>query len=152
MNSARDAVLARWHRMLALAPHERTWYRDRLREELQEQRRAVRCIHRLSETSDVLFSISRARHDGFPICSLPPLAASQHSLVYAYMLAKYTSRWGFYRTAAFLCDASHYRSVREVVNPNKDEKLVAVACRHGMDPTRFTRVGRVLRRVWPLLP
>lgn len=152
MNAARDTVFARWHKMLGLAHHERSWYRDRLREELEEQRRAITCIHRLSETSDVLFSISRARHDGFPICSLPPFAVSKHGLVYAYMLAKYSSRWSFYRTAAFLCDAPRCRSVGEVVNPNKDEKLVGVACRHRIDPTRFARVGRALRRVWPLLP
>jgi hypothetical protein len=68
------------------------------------------------------------------------------------MLAKYTLRWKFYRTAAILCSAPHYDLVREVVNPSKDHKLDEVASRHQIDPVEFERVGRQLRRVWPLLP
>jgi hypothetical protein len=73
-------------------------------------------------------------------------------MVYAYMLAKYTLRWKFYRTTAILCNAPHYDLVREVVNPSKDHKLDEVASRHQIDPVEFERVGRRLRRVWPLLP
>jgi hypothetical protein len=46
----------------------------------------------------------------------------------------------------------HYDLVREVVNPSKDHKLDEVASRYQIDPVEFKRVGRQLRRVWPLLP
>ena len=50
--------------------------------------------------------------------------------VFAYMLAKFTLRWKFYRTAPIICNAPHYDSVRKVVNPSKGQKLEEVASRH----------------------
>ena len=147
------ALLKRWHKMLNLSRQSpSSWYRDRLREELLEHRLAQTSWQKLSEASDVFFSISRAQYDGFPVRNLPPFVAPRHTLVYAYMLAKYTLRWKFYRTAATKCNASNYDSVREVVNPSKDRKLEEVASRHQIDPAEFKRVGRRLRQVWPLLP
>jgi hypothetical protein len=148
-----NALLRPWHRMLGLSRQSPpSWYRDRLREELRERRTAKTPWQKLSETSDVFFSISRARYDGFPIRKLPPFVASRHVLLYAYMLAKYTLRWQFYRTAAIFCNIRHYNLMREVVNPSKDHKLDEVASRYQIDPVEFKRVGRRLRRVWPLLP
>ncbi|CAZ84861.1 unnamed protein product [Tuber melanosporum] len=147
-----DALLRRWHRMLGLSRQSPpSWYRDRLREELQERRTAKTSLRKFSETSDVIFSISRARYDGFPVRTLPPFVASRDALLYTYMLAKYTLRWKFYRTAAILCNAPCDK-VREVINPRKDHKLDEVASRYQIDPVEFRRVGRQLRRVWPLLP
>ena len=68
------------------------------------------------------------------------------------MLAKFTSRWEFYRVTAGFCSNSDYTSVREVVNPRKDQNLEDVASRHQIDPVEFKRIGRKLRQVWPLLP
>ena len=148
-----ETLLRRWHGMLGLSRQSpKSWYRDRLREELRERRAASTPLQKLSETSDVFFSIIRARYDGFPVKKLPHYNFSRHVLVYAYMLAKYTSRWSFYRTVASLCNAPHYTRVREVVNPSKDSKLKEVALRHQIDSMKFERVGRQLRRVWPLLP
>jgi hypothetical protein len=138
--------------MLGLAQQSPSWYRDRVREELQERRVATTSLQKLSETSDVFFSLSRAQYDGFPVRKLPPFITTRHALIYAYMLAKYSMRWKFYRAAATLCNAPHYARVREVVNPGKDHNLGEVASRHQIDPTEFKRVGRQLRRVWPLLP
>ncbi|KAB5511701.1 hypothetical protein GE09DRAFT_1067588 [Coniochaeta sp. 2T2.1] len=67
-------------------------------------------------------------------------------------VAKYTSRWSFYRPTALLYKAPRPLTVREVINPAKDSKLDEVAGRHGIDPVRFRRVGGGLRSVWPLLP
>lgn len=143
-----DVLLRRWHRMLGLSLQSpRSWYRDRLREELRERRLANTPLHKLSETSDVFFSISRAWYDGFPVRELPRFVTSRYVLVYAYMLVKYTSRWKFYRTVATLCNAPHYSQVREVVNPSKDHKLEEVACRHQIDPVEFKRISFQLRRV-----
>jgi hypothetical protein len=130
----------------------RRWYRARLREELHELRNAKTPLLKLSETSDVVFSIVRAQYDGFPIRKLPFVTSPPHVILYAYMVAKFTSRWTFYRTLAMLCRAPRYDLVREVVNPIKDHKLDEVASRHQIDPAEFKRVGRRLRRVWPLLP
>jgi hypothetical protein len=119
-----DTLLRQWHGMLGLSRQSPpSWYRDRLREELQERKSAPTRLQKLSETADVFFSISRARHDGFPVRQLPPVVASRHALIYAYMLAKYTLRWHLYRTAASLCNAPRYDLVREVVNPSKATSL-----------------------------
>ena len=137
-----DALLRRWHRMLGLARQSPpSWYRDRLREELKERRDAKTFLEKLSETSDVLFSISRARYDGFPVQSLPPLRTTRHTLAYTFLLLKYT-----------FCKAPHWGSVREVVNPGKDGNLREVARRHNIDPEEFVNAGQQLRNVWPLIP
>ena len=152
MRSTGEALLKRWHGMLGLTRQSPPWYRDRLREELRERRCAKTPLQKLSEASDVFFSSIRAQYDGFPVRKVPPHVASHHVLVYAYMLAKFTLRWTFYRTAAVICNAPRCDLVREVVNPSKDQKLEEVASRHQIDPVEFKRVGRRLRQVWPLLP
>ena len=143
------AFLQRWHRVLDLPKQTPpSWYSDILAGELQELREATTPIEKLSETSDVFFSIMRAKYDGYPIGELPPLNSWWHFLVYVYMIGKFTSRWGFYCTTGRLCGGS----VREVVNPKKDSKLEGVARRHGIDVGKFVRMGRRVRRVWPLFP
>ncbi|KAK6332931.1 hypothetical protein TWF718_010759 [Orbilia javanica] len=147
-----DTIMKPWFRMLNLSRQSpQSWYRDRIREELQERRHAETPLQKLSETSDVLFALVRARHDGFPVRNPPPFKNRQLP-VYVYMLAKYTSRWAFYRMLAILCGTPQYNLVREVVNPSKDNKLDEVSFRHNIDQGRFKRVGRRLRKIWPLLP
>ncbi|KIY68253.1 hypothetical protein CYLTODRAFT_264911 [Cylindrobasidium torrendii FP15055 ss-10] len=149
MQRSFDSFLRRWHKMLGLSLQSPpSWYRDRLREELRERRTATTFIERLSETSDVYFCVVRARYDGFPQRKLPPCPP----MVYAYMLAKYSLRWGFYRTTAILCRAPHYASLSEVVNPAKDSKLDEVSARNQIESEKFRIMGRRLRKVWPLLP
>lgn len=147
-----SVFLHRWHTFLGLRqqPH-RCWHRARLREELRERRSARTCFARLSETSDVFFCISRAAHDGQPVCKRPPFLLGQNGLAYSYMVTKYTSRWYFYRVIALLCSATNVATIREVVNPCKDSKLDEVAKRHSLDRTRFVRIGRRMRSVWPFL-
>ncbi|PSN59037.1 hypothetical protein BS50DRAFT_614721 [Corynespora cassiicola Philippines] len=153
MRPLSQKLLRQWHQMLSLPRQPSpSWHRNRFREELRERTAATTCWQTLSETSDIFFTISRAQHDGFPVGKLPGCSAPGIATVYAYMLAKYTLRWQFYRTAALLCRAPHYASVREVVNPGKDHKLGEVALRHQIDPIAFKRVGGKLRRFWPLLP
>ncbi|KAJ3760392.1 uracil phosphoribosyltransferase-domain-containing protein [Lentinula raphanica] len=140
MSRPLNSLLRRWHRMLGLQRQSPpSWYRDRVREELRERRAAKTSLEKLSETSDVFFAIIRAHYDGFVVKKIPPFIPSRHGLIYAYMLGKYTSRWGFYRTAAILCRAPRCDMVREVVNPGKDSKLHEVALRHQIDPEKFKR-------------
>ncbi|KAI0431300.1 hypothetical protein F5Y09DRAFT_355095 [Xylaria sp. FL1042] len=150
--SSSKTILYRWHKLLSLPRQSSSaWHRNRLREELAEYRAARSPLERLSETADVFFSLSRATYDGFPVHKLPRFAM-RHIPVYGYMLAKFTSRWLFYRALAFLCGAPYHVAVREVVNPDKDHKLDEVALRHHIDRRKFNLVGRRLRRFWPLFP
>lgn len=135
IRSLGDALLKRWYRMLGLSQQSpSSWYRDRLWEELRERRSAKTSWQMFSETSDVVFSSSRAEYDGFPVRRLPPFVTPRHILVYAYMLAKFTLRWKFYRTVAILCNAPQYDLVREVKNLSKDHKLKEVALRYHINP------------------
>ena len=153
MRQIGDILLKRWLGMLSLSRQSPpSWYRDRLREELQERRNAKTAWQKLSETSDIYFSSCRAHYDGFPIRKLPPLLTHHGVLVHAYMLAKYTLRWQFFRTVATLCNVSRYGSIREVVNPAKNHKLEEVASRYQIDPLEFKKISHRLLRVWPLLP
>ncbi|KAJ5244574.1 hypothetical protein N7489_004670 [Penicillium chrysogenum] len=148
-----QATLRLWLKSLNLPRQpQASWHRDRLREELQELRLAKTHFSRLSEASDVIFSITRAQYDGFASRRIPSLSGYQMAPIYVYMLAKFTSRWFFFKVAALICKEKHWNSIHEVVNPSKDEKVASVACRHIMDPEIFQRVSRGLRRVWPLLP
>lgn len=149
LRTAGEFVLYRWHKFLNLQRQSpRSWHEDRFREEIEEFHNAATRLEKISEASDVFFALSRAKYDGFSIGDIPSLGPS-NTLIYGYMLAKFTSRWAFYRALACLCGA---HPVREVVNPTKDEKLETVARRHNINPERFKSTGRRLRRVWPLLP
>ncbi|KAE9405459.1 hypothetical protein BT96DRAFT_1064042 [Gymnopus androsaceus JB14] len=68
-----------------------------------------RCACRSSARHLMSFAIIQVHYDGFSVRNVPPVA-SRHILVYAYMLGKYTLRWGFYRTAAILCRAPNCHS------------------------------------------
>lgn len=138
--------------MLGLPRQEsKLWYRTRIREELVERRGAKNPLQKLSETSDVFFSLSRARYDGVLVRKLPRFSY-HHVCVYTYMFAKYTLRWYFYRTVTILCGVPCHDRVREVVNPSKVHKLDEVASRHNIDVVQFRLVSRRLRYIWPLLP
>jgi hypothetical protein len=151
MRSTVQNILLRWHRFLRLPQHPRSWYKDRLREEICERRLARTTLEKLSETADVFYVLSRAQYDGHAFRKIPAFTV-HHFALYAYLLSKYTSRWQFYRLAAFLCNHSNPLSIREVVNPSKDLKVQEVARRHSLEPIKFIRVCRRLRMVWPLLP
>lgn len=145
-------LLFRWHQYLDLPRHPPHWYRERLREELSERRLAVSVLSRLSESADVFYIISRAHYDGIALRRMPKFNIWHHSVVYSYLILKYTSRWSFYRLAGRLCRVPERRILREVINPRKNHKLYEVACRHNIDPAYFKRVCCRLRKVWPLFP
>ncbi|KAH8723598.1 hypothetical protein GQ44DRAFT_740839 [Phaeosphaeriaceae sp. PMI808] len=135
MRRATALLLYRWHKTLNLATQSPQL------EELIERRAATALWQKLSETSDVFFTISRALHDGFPVRQRPPFCSFRNALIYSYMIAKYTSRWKFYQVAARLC----------IINPRKDIKLEEVAARHHIDPVAFRITAVRFRRFWPLL-
>ena len=110
------------------------------------------CLRIFEACMPLKYGSSAITVNGFDIAERPAPARPYNALVYTYMLGKYTGRWSFYRVSALLARAADPRGVNEVVNPGKDEKLAVVAGRHGIDPVRFVRTGRTLRRFWPLLP
>ncbi|OAQ99316.1 hypothetical protein LLEC1_05493 [Akanthomyces lecanii] len=126
-------ILRRWHGFLRLARQSPSWYRERLREELLERREALTPMQKLSETADVFYILSRAMHDGYPLQTVTPYTPIPHIFIYTYMIAKFTSRWLFYRVAARLCRTPNAGQVREVINPAKEHKVGEVAFRHGLD-------------------
>lgn len=142
-----------WMRALDLPKISQTsWHRDRIREELLERRHAKPGLPKFSETSDVLFTVKRAHYDGTTLRPLYLLTGVSLAPVYAYMIAKYTSRWCFFKFAAFACQFPNYNTVCEVVNPSKDHKVDEVAHRHNIDAQQFRQACRRLRQIWPLFP
>ncbi|KAI6476118.1 hypothetical protein MCOR13_011854, partial [Pyricularia oryzae] len=126
----RSTALHCWHTFLSL-PRQApvSWHRARLREELVERRAAFTSISRLSETADVVFTISRARFDGHHFQSHMLIAVPAGVLLY--MVAKFSLWWAFYRIVAFACGARgrKLKDVRE--DPRKTGKVDEVAGRHG---------------------
>ncbi|KAL2069300.1 hypothetical protein VTL71DRAFT_15638 [Oculimacula yallundae] len=149
-----STALKPWYCMLALTRQSpKSWHASRLTEEKEEVRIATTLIQKLSEESDIFFTIGRAAHDGCYIGDQPALSRSyRHVLIYAYMVGKFSSRCAFYQTAAIICRAERWKEVRKVINPGKDEKIKIVAERYGICPDEFLKVCKWLRRVWPLLP
>ncbi|CZT50908.1 uncharacterized protein RSE6_11980 [Rhynchosporium secalis] len=149
-----SVILKPWHRALRLTRQSpASWHVTRLAEEKEEVRAAITFIEKLSEESDVFFTISRAAFDGYSIATQPHFTASKRNmLIYAYMVGKFSSRCAFYQTAAILCRAERWKQVREVINPGKNAKLRVVAERYNICTDKFEKVCRRLRRVWPLLP
>lgn len=66
-----SSFLSRWHKILRLPRQSASWHRDRLQEELEECRRAVGRLQKISETADVMFTISRAYHQGSRVAPMP---------------------------------------------------------------------------------
>ena len=152
-NPRMSTFLKRWHTVLGLSRKpELAWHKSRLAEELLERRKATTPLGRLSETSDILFTLSRARHDGFSIPFQPSWSRAYNGFAKLYMLSKFTSRWGFYRVAAYCVGKHDWRSVREVVNPRKRAKVDEVALRHGIPMNEFRRVCARLLWILPVFP
>ncbi len=55
-----------------------------------------------SETSDVIYTISRAQYAGHPLAGRVPVQVHRYLLAALYMLVKYSSRFVFYRVASWL--------------------------------------------------
>ncbi|KAF2759858.1 hypothetical protein EJ05DRAFT_509546 [Pseudovirgaria hyperparasitica] len=151
--SLKERIFMRWLSILKLPRQsDLSWHQNRLHEEVEELHEAQTRLEKYSETSDVIFLVYRARHDGFDLSQPQFNDNLRPSLVHLYMVAKYTSRYGFYKMTAWLCKSGRKGAVNEVTNASKDEKLEAVARRHEMDVQEFVTVARRLRRIWPLFP
>jgi hypothetical protein len=128
--------------------YDRQWHRNDIKAELGELRLAEGRLSRVSELSDVLYTSSRAAHNGFETHVMRFFRQRPWLLgaLALYMIPKYSSRWILYRAAAYPS------KINEVRNPWKDIKLYEIAEKGNIDKERFVIRCRKLRRVWPLLP
>lgn len=95
----------------------------------------------------------RAQYDGSTVRTLPLFVTPHHvHHIHIYANKVHHTLEVLPNSRAIICNAPDRDSVREVVNPGKVQKLEEVVSRHEVDPVVFKRVGRRLRRGWPLLP
>ncbi|KAJ5431729.1 hypothetical protein N7445_008227 [Penicillium cf. griseofulvum] len=86
MSSLGNTALRLWFQTLSLPQQSHlSWHRARLREELCERRTAKTSWQKLSETSDVLFSITRSQYDGFLIRNPSCFSCLHSTPIYLYI-------------------------------------------------------------------
>lgn len=140
-------VFRLWHNLLDMEHKNEQWHKDDIADELGELNDAHGLIHRWSEYSDVVYTLTRSRWGGFTIES--PLTNGQFIYGALYMFPKYTLRWLFFRRAGK--KAGGKRTMHEVRNPQKVEKLAHIASKHGIPPQKFVTICQRQLRYWPLL-
>ena len=125
-----------------------SWHEQDLKEELAEYNESQGLIHKWSELSDVVYTCTRGRWSGHDIAF--PLAKWQFALGVIYMIPKYSSRWVFFRRVGAKMHSEI--PIREVRNPQKVDKLQAIAEKYSLDTVEFQARCRIQSRYWPLLP
>ncbi len=136
-----------WHRLLDMDRHDLAWHKGDVADELAELHESTGFVHTWSEYSDVVYTLTRARHGGHTLDS--PLKRRQFVYGSIYMFPKYTLRWLFFYRAGKKAGAN--RKVTEVRNPQKLHKLEHIAGKYGMQPDEFVAVCRRQLKYWPLL-
>lgn len=140
-------VFRPWHNWLDMPHKNKEWHVDDVADEYQEWIEAKGFIDHWSELSDIVYTVTRARWNGydfdFPISGLYVLIGT------LYMLPKYTSRWLFYYQVGRKLSSS--QKVTEVRNPIKLEKLHHIARKYDLDQDLFAQTCRRQLKYWPLL-
>jgi hypothetical protein len=126
---------------------DRDWHIGDIADEMAELQEATGILHRWSEYSDVVYTVTRARWGGHDMPS--PLPRRYFIYGSLYMFPKYTSRWIFFYRAGKKAGADH--KVTEVRNPKKLHKLEHIAKKHGLQPEEFIRICHHQLKYW-LLP
>lgn len=141
-------IVQRWHTWVNQPKYDRAWHENDIADELQELREAKGMVHRWSEISDVVYTVTRGRWSGHTLAY--PIPHWQVLAGYVYMYPKYSSRVLFFRHAGKKSGAGHV--VQSVRNPHKTHKLETIAQENGIDPATFVLVCEKQRKHWPLLP
>ena len=136
-----------WHNLLDMKRKDEKWHKDDITDELAEYDEATGLIHRWSELSDVVYTVTRSRWSGYKLSS--PLSKRQFFIGSFYMFPKYSFRWLFFYRAGRKAGAKY--KVTEVRNPKKTEKLKIIAKRNSIDPDTFINICQKQLRYWPLL-
>lgn len=141
-------IVQKWHGWVNQPKFSRQWHEQDVADELKELQESYSLINHLSELSDVVYTVTRARYSGHALDF--PLRRWQVALGFVYMYPKYTSRTLFFRRAGRKAGAS--RVVQSVRNPKKTHKLEAIAAENNLDPDKFKQACEALAKYWPLLP
>lgn len=137
----------RWHNLLDMERKDAEWHKSDIADELAELQEAKQLIHRWSEYSDVVYTVTRARWGGHQLNS--PIGLHHFAIGAIYMFPKYTLRWLFFYRAGKKAGA--ITKVTEVRNPSKLHKLEHIANKYEMDSKKFLEACRSQIRYWPLL-
>jgi hypothetical protein len=141
-------LVRRWHTWVNQPVRDESWHRDDIADEYAEYLEARGLIHKWSELSDIVYTVTRASWSGHKLDF--PISRPQRMAGYVYMFPKYTSRTLFFRRAGKKAGAD--QKVLSVRNPKKAEKLHKIAGQYGIDPQEFQAICERQRRYWPLLP
>lgn len=137
-----------WHSLLDMRKHDADWHRQDIADELRELKEARDFWSRWSETSDVVYTVTRARWSGHKSFAWP-LEGWKFWWGAAYMFPKYTSRWLFFYMLGKKLGAK--QKVTAVRNPKKVHKLRDVAAQFGIDSKSFEETATRWLTWWPLL-
>lgn len=141
-------IVQKWHGWVKQPVYDRAWHEADVADELQELREARGLVHRWSEMSDVVYTVTRGHWSGHNLTY--PIPRRQIMLGYIYMYPKYTSRTLFFRQAGRKAGAM--QPLRSVRNPHKIHKLETIARENGLDPDLFVKICQDQLKRWPLLP
>lgn len=123
------------------------WHKNDINDEYQELLEAKKVIHRMSEMSDIVYTVTRTRWDGYQMAF--PIKKHQIALGTLYMFPKITGRWLFFKRAGKKAGAK--RKITEVRNPDKTYKLHIIAKKYDIDAELFTKICQKQRKHWLLL-
>lgn len=141
-------IVKRWHTWVNQPKEDIDWHRADIVDELAELQEATKLIHRWSELSDVVYTLTRGRWSGHELAF--PISRPQRIVGYIYMFPKYTSRTLFFRRAGKKAGAD--QPLQSVRNPKKVAKLEEIARQNNLDPKLFVEICQKQLRHWPLLP
>lgn len=138
-----------WHSWMDMPIESLDWYYEKLSSEITELATAPNWLMRLSEESDVLYSHSRARHDGYDL-RIKNIRSFYRCHIAVYMFAKFSSRRLFYISVGK--KLSPPKDMKALRNPKKVENLIGLAKKHGYNETVFCYVAQKKLKNWPFLP
>ena len=124
------------------------WHKQDIADEMKELEEAKGFLHRWSELSDVVYTVTRAHWSGHKRIKWP-LKKWQYWYGIVYMFPKYTLRWLLFFIVGKTIDPK--KRVAAVRNPKKPQKSHDTAVECGVDPEIFTKRVEKLRKIWPLL-
>jgi len=137
-----------WHGLLGMKKYDSAWHEADIEEELMEYQKAEGFWEKWSESSDIVYTYTRAKWSGHANL-LFPLTRRQFLSGSIYMFPKYTLRWLFFVAAGKL--AGSRGIIREVRNPQKLTKLDEIAKKNSLDKEKFRLACQKLLRYWILL-
>jgi len=133
-----------WHSWLNMPKEDISWYKADLKDEVEELNTATDLVGRWSEKSDVVYTVMRARWNGYQIDS--PLSFIDRALGTMYMYPKYSLRYLFFQRAGKKVDPQS--DIRDVRNPKKVKKLKLIAKEYSLPESEFTNVCQKQLRCW----